>query len=95
MRRPLLASPGLMSQPRAHAAAVVTGLNQEVAAQEAAKLAQVYWNARKKFDYGVESGTIDECISLALKAPESTIFISDSGDNPTHGGCCRRHSAYR
>ncbi|MBV7333554.1 M81 family metallopeptidase [Chloroflexi bacterium TSY] len=74
-----------VDEPRARAAAVVTGLDQDVAVQEAAKLAQAYWDARTEFHYGVESGTIDECIGLALAATEPTIFISDSGDNPTAG----------
>lgn len=74
-----------VDEPRAHAAAVVTALDHDLARREAATLARDYWDAREEFEYGVTVGTIDECIEWAESATESTVFISDSGDNPTAG----------
>ncbi len=72
-------------EPRASAAAAVTGLDRGVIAREAGRIAARYWEARAQFAYGVPTGSIDECIAWALEAPESCIFISDSGDNLTAG----------
>ena len=73
-------------EPRAHAAIVVTGTARDVIEREAEKLARQYWSLRDQFRFGVRAGSIDETIAWALEAPESTVFISDSGDNPTAGG---------
>jgi microcystin degradation protein MlrC len=73
-------------EPRASATVIVTGTNEAVNRREAARLGQLYWEARHDFNFGVPTGTIDECIELALAAPEDCVFISDSGDNPTAGG---------
>lgn len=75
-----------VDEARAHAAAVVSGTDAGVIREEADKLALAYWNARHQFGFGdTPSGTIDECIVAALAAPESPVFISDSGDNVTAG----------
>jgi microcystin degradation protein MlrC len=73
-------------EPRAHAAAVVTGTDLATIQAEARRLARAYWDARADFGFGVAAGSIDECIQWALEAPEPSVFISDSGDNPTAGG---------
>jgi microcystin degradation protein MlrC len=73
-------------EPRASATAIVTGTNADVIRREAVRIARRYWDARTQFDFGVPTGSIDECITRALEAPESCVFISDSGDNPTAGG---------
>jgi microcystin degradation protein MlrC len=73
-------------EPRASATAIVTGTDREAITREAARIAQRYWDARAEFDFGVRTGSISECIDWALAAPESCVFISDSGDNPTAGG---------
>ncbi len=73
-------------EPRASATVIVTGTDAETITHEAARIAQRYWDVRAEFDFGVRAGSIDECIEWALAAPESTVFISDSGDNPTAGG---------
>ena len=73
-------------EPRASATVIVTGTDEAVNQREAARLGQLYWQARHQFDFGVPSGTIDECIKMALAAEEASVFISDSGDNPTAGG---------
>ncbi|MBZ0303018.1 MAG: M81 family metallopeptidase, partial [Anaerolineae bacterium] len=74
-------------EPRAHATIVITGTDRAVIEQEAVKLAQKFWDQRHEFRFGSRAGSIDECITWALEAPESSVFISDSGDNPTAGGC--------
>lgn len=74
-------------EPRAHAAIVVTGTDRVVIEREAKLLAQKYWDKRADFQFGSRAGSIDECIDWALAAPEKSVFISDSGDNPTAGGC--------
>ncbi|MBE2238591.1 MAG: M81 family metallopeptidase [Caldilineaceae bacterium] len=73
-------------EPRTSATVIATGLDRNVLAREAQKVAQRYWDARHEFQFGVPAGTIDECIAWGLDAPESCVFISDSGDNPTAGG---------
>jgi microcystin degradation protein MlrC len=74
-----------VDEPRAHAAAVVTGTDSTVIQQEASRLAQTYWDVRHQFQFGTPTGTIDECIVWALAAPEPCVFLSDSGDNTTAG----------
>jgi microcystin degradation protein MlrC len=75
-----------VDEARAHAAAVISGVDAQVIRREADKLALAYWNARHQFGFGdTPSGTIDECIAAALAAPEAPVFISDSGDNVTAG----------
>jgi len=89
-----------VDEARAHAAAVVTGTDPEVIHQAATQLAQMYWEARTDFHFGTPVGSIDECITWALAAPETTVFISDSGDNTTAGAvgdiplCLARVLAY-
>ncbi len=73
-------------EPRASAVAIVSGTDRDAAVQEAERLAGLYWEARREFNFGVRAGSIDECIDWALAAPEASVFISDSGDNPTAGG---------
>lgn len=73
-------------EPRASATVIATGTDRPVMAREAARVAQRYWDARHEFQFGVPAGSIEECIGWALAAPERTVFISDSGDNPTAGG---------
>jgi len=74
-------------EPRANASVVVTGTDCEVIWGEARRLAERYWDLREEFRFGSPAGSIDECIGWALEASESCVFISDSGDNPTAGGC--------
>ncbi|MCC6804806.1 MAG: M81 family metallopeptidase [Anaerolineae bacterium] len=73
-------------EPRASATIEITGTDDAAMRREAETLARRYWDARDKFAFGVQSGTIDECIAWALAAPEMPVIISDSGDNPTAGG---------
>ena len=73
-------------EARSGAAVMVYGQDQSVVDAEARRLATEYWNRRKDFQFGVPAGTTDECIDMAIAAPEACVFISDSGDNPTAGG---------
>lgn len=73
-------------EPRASASVIVIGTDQAVIEREARRLARRYWEAREAFTFGVQAGSIDECIRWAMDAPEPCVFISDAGDNPTAGG---------
>ncbi len=59
---------------------------REVALAQARRLAEAMWERRAQFGYDVETLPVDEAIEVALAAPESTVFVSDSGDNTTAGG---------
>lgn len=72
-------------QARSQAAAVALGWDETATWSAARKLAQAYWDARHDFDFGVPTGSVDDCINMALAADESTVFLSDSGDNITAG----------
>ena len=73
----------------AGASVVVTAEGEEhlpFARRHARRLAQAMWDARRDFTFDQEvARSADEAIDAALRAPESTTFISDSGDNPTAG----------
>lgn len=57
-----------------------------LARREARRLAQMMWDRRREFTFDQEiAGSADEAIERALQAKESTVFITDSGDNPTAG----------
>jgi microcystin degradation protein MlrC len=73
-------------EPRTGACVVVTGTDQTAAGNEARRLAECFRAVHAQFNFGVETGSIDECIRIAMTAPEPSVFISDSGDNPTAGG---------
>ena len=72
-------------QARSQAAAVALGWDEAATWSAARTLAQAYWDARYRFDFGVPTGSVDDCINMALAAAESTVFLSDSGDNITAG----------
>jgi microcystin degradation protein MlrC len=63
---------------------MITADNSREAAKSAAVyLAQRIWDARYKFNYGCETAELEEGVSRALDAKESTVFLTDSGDNVT------------
>ncbi|MGI6206805.1 MAG: M81 family metallopeptidase [Anaerolineae bacterium] len=68
------------------AAVVVTDGDDTLAQTEAERLAEAFWERRAEFATTVETYDVDEAIDVALKAEESTVFLSDSGDNPGAGG---------
>ncbi len=57
--------------------------SREAARAAAVYLAQKIWDARHRFDYGCETAELEEGVSHALEAMESTVFLSDSGDDVT------------
>ena len=72
--------------PYTSAAALVVGWSREAAAASASALARGMWNRRAEFGPEAEVAGVGEAVERALAAPESTVFISDSGDNVTAGG---------
>lgn len=73
-------------QARSQAAVVALGMDEEATWRAARWLAAAYWDARHDFNFGVPTGSTDECINMALESEASTVFLSDSGDNVTGGG---------
>jgi microcystin degradation protein MlrC len=58
--------------------------NYPKAQEQARALASAIWEARSQLDFDVPTASMDEAISLAQEA-DSTVFITDSGDNVTAG----------
>ena len=75
----------------AHASSSVAVIAEDEASlprarREAKRLAQAMWDRRHDFTFDQEvAASADGAIDLALSAAESTVFIADSGDNPTAG----------
>jgi microcystin degradation protein MlrC len=67
-------------------AVVVVKGDAELAQREANRLAAAFWERRTEFRVSAEAYSVDEAIEKAMAAPESTVFLSDSGDNPGAGG---------
>jgi len=67
-------------------AVVVTDGDAALAQAEADQLAATFWTRRADFDFHTEAYPVDEAVRVAMAAPESTVFLSDSGDNPGAGG---------
>jgi len=59
--------------------------SRDLARAAAIHLARKVWEARRQFTFGCETAELEEGISRALAARESTVFLSDSGDNVTAG----------
>jgi microcystin degradation protein MlrC len=65
---------------------VVTADRSRPAARAAAiHLAQRIWEARHQFTFGCENADLAKGISMALDSKETTVFLTDSGDNVTAG----------
>jgi len=68
-----------------------TGMSVMVTAdgsRDAARAAAIYlarkaWDARREFAFGCETAELEEGVARALAAKESTVFLTDSGDNVT------------
>jgi microcystin degradation protein MlrC len=73
-------------EPRATAAAIMTGTDRAVLEREAKRVAQAYWDAREHFVFGCETGSIEECVVKAIASTTSPVVLAESGDNPTGGG---------
>jgi microcystin degradation protein MlrC len=56
------------------------------ARQHARRMAQTMWDRRTEFGFDQEVvATVDEALEIAFDAPESSVWLTDSGDNPTAG----------
>lgn len=73
-------------EPRTTASAIAVAADVTAADRASQWLAQLYWEARDQFDFGVPTFEPDICIQQAMQATDRPVFISDSGDNPTAGG---------
>jgi microcystin degradation protein MlrC len=82
-------------EPRATAAAVVTGDDMEALRDAAEALAAGYWAAREAFGFGAWTGSIGECVDRALASSSRPFVLADSGDNPTGGGVGDRPDVLR
>jgi microcystin degradation protein MlrC len=82
-------------EPRATAAAVITGDDMEMSRAAAEALAGEYWRAREAFVFGAWTGSIIECVDRALASSSRPFVIADSGDNPTGGGVGDRPDVLR
>ncbi len=67
-------------------AVVVTQSDAALAQREANRLATLFWERREAFGFSAEAYPVDKAIEVAMAAPEPTVFLSDSGDNPGAGG---------
>jgi microcystin degradation protein MlrC len=77
-------------EPRSTASAVVTGTAPATEKKIAISLAQQYWDARREFQFGTETGTVDQCVKRAIESKTHPVILADSGDNPTGGGTSDR-----
>jgi len=68
------------------AVVVVTDGDAELAQAEANRIGATIWERKAEFRSTVETYGVDEAIDVAMAAEESTVFLSDSGDNPGAGG---------
>jgi len=63
---------------------IITADGSRATARAAAvSLAQKIWDARRQFAFGCETAELEEGVTRALKAKESPVFLTDSGDNVT------------
>ena len=63
---------------------MVTADGSRATARAAAvHLARLVWDARKQFKYGCETADLAEGVERAMNASQSTVFLTDSGDNVT------------
>jgi microcystin degradation protein MlrC len=73
-------------EPRSGASVIALGTDQPATQRAAVDLARAFWQERHGFQFAVPTGSVDECIAMALDATERPVFISDAGDNVTGGG---------
>jgi microcystin degradation protein MlrC len=56
-----------------------------LAREQAESLAEDIWDQRMNLQFDVETASIDDAIKTALESGDTTVFITDSGDNVTAG----------
>jgi len=63
---------------------MITADGSRTAARAAAvHLARRVWEARHEFSFGCETAELEEGVTRAIQAKQSTVFLTDSGDNVT------------
>ncbi|MGC8781436.1 MAG: M81 family metallopeptidase, partial [Anaerolineae bacterium] len=67
-------------------AVVVADRDAALAQAQAERIAAAFWARRAEFAVSAEAYDLEEAVEKALAATESTVFLSDSGDNPGAGG---------
>ena len=70
-------------EPRATAAAIITGTDLQPMKEAALRLALSYWTARRQFVFGTKTGSLEECVGWALASETQPAVLAESGDNPT------------
>ncbi len=73
-------------EPRATAAAVVTGEDRAATLAAAEDIAASFWAARDAFRFGPVTGPLAAMLDRAAAATTAPVILADSGDNPTGGG---------
>ena len=73
-------------EPRMTACAIALGMDEAAVSSAASRLAELYWQRRADFRFGVDALSIDDCITRAMAETVKPVIISDSGDNITAGG---------
>ena len=68
---------------RATASSIVTCTDEKSGAIICKSIANLYWDNRKKLNYGMKSGDIHSALEFCQ---DHFSIIADSGDNPTAGG---------
>jgi microcystin degradation protein MlrC len=67
-------------------AVVVSDGDAALAQTQADRIAATFWARRADFAVSAEAYDLEAAVGHTLAAPESTVFLSDSGDNPGAGG---------
>ena len=74
-------------EPRATAAAVVTGTDRAAAALAAAEeIASAFWAAPRRLPLWPPDRPLAAMLDAAERPPPRPVILADSGDNPTGGG---------
>lgn len=73
-------------EPRAAASVVVIGSRVNGMTEAAEQLSMALWEARHRFAFGTQTGTIENCLEWAAQSAVAPVILADSGDNPTAGG---------
>lgn len=80
---------GWADSPQASSSVVVVAEDEAhlpLAREQARRIAQSMWDRRREFTFDQEvAASVDEALDLALAAPEPSVWLTDSGDNPTAG----------